>query len=44
MATAAFAGYYKNKNASNKRWLRDVFEKGDLYVFYVASESLKCDA
>jgi acyl-CoA synthetase (AMP-forming)/AMP-acid ligase II len=30
MAKAAFAGYYKNKDASNKRWIRDVFEKGDL--------------
>ena len=32
MATAAFTGYYKNKNASDKRWIRNVFRKGDLYV------------
>ena len=32
MMTAAFAGYYKNQTASEKRWIRDVFKKGDLYV------------
>ena len=30
MMEAAFAGYYKNKTASDKRWIRDIFEKGDL--------------
>ena len=32
MMTASFAGYYNNQNASDKRWIRDVFKKGDLYV------------
>jgi acyl-CoA synthetase (AMP-forming)/AMP-acid ligase II len=32
MAKAAFTGYYKNQNAGDKRWIRGVFEKGDLYV------------
>ena len=32
MMAAAFAGYYKNQTASEKRWIRDVFKKGDLYV------------
>jgi acyl-CoA synthetase (AMP-forming)/AMP-acid ligase II len=26
-----FAGYYKNVGASDKRWMRNVFRKGDLY-------------
>ena len=30
-ASAMFAGYYKNPNASQKRFLKDVFEKGDLW-------------
>ena len=29
---AMFAGYYKNEAASNKRFISDVFKKGDLYV------------
>jgi acyl-CoA synthetase (AMP-forming)/AMP-acid ligase II len=28
---AAFAGYYQNKGAGDKRFIRDVFEKGDLW-------------
>ncbi|KXT01135.1 hypothetical protein AC578_10891 [Pseudocercospora eumusae] len=28
---ASFKGYYKNESASQKRWLRDVFAKGDLW-------------
>ena len=32
MAKEAFVEYYKNKNATDKRWIRNVFEKGDLYV------------
>lgn len=30
-ADAVFAGYYKNKGAGDKRKIRDVFEKGDLW-------------
>lgn len=28
---AAFAGYYNNESASNKRMIKDVFQKGDLW-------------
>ncbi|EXJ69525.1 uncharacterized protein A1O5_07561 [Cladophialophora psammophila CBS 110553] len=30
-ADTAFAGYYKNKSASDKRKIRDLFQKGDLW-------------
>lgn len=33
LVAAAFAGYYKNKDASSKRRIRNIFEKGDLYGF-----------
>lgn len=28
---AIFAGYWKNQEATDKRFARDVFKKGDLY-------------
>lgn len=31
MASRVFRGYYKNDSASDKRWMRDVFAKGDLW-------------
>lgn len=31
MRQAAFLGYFKNEQASEKRWMYDVFEKGDLW-------------
>lgn len=31
MAEQVFKGYYKNQAASDKRWLRNVFEEGDLW-------------
>jgi acyl-CoA synthetase (AMP-forming)/AMP-acid ligase II len=31
MKEAVFRGYYKNESASDKRWMRDAFEPGDLY-------------
>jgi acyl-CoA synthetase (AMP-forming)/AMP-acid ligase II len=31
MAEAVFKGYFKNLEASQKRWLRNVFREGDLY-------------
>ena len=31
MMESAFKGYYKNKTASDKRWMRNVFQKGDVW-------------
>ncbi|WPB08043.1 uncharacterized protein RHO25_012707 [Cercospora beticola] len=31
LAETVFKGYYKNQSASDKRWARDVFKKGDLW-------------
>lgn len=31
MKEAAFKGYFKNEGASGKRWIRNVFEAGDLW-------------
>jgi acyl-CoA synthetase (AMP-forming)/AMP-acid ligase II len=31
LAAAAFKGYFENATSTEKRWLRDVFEKGDLW-------------
>lgn len=35
--TANWNGYLKNTAAENKRYLRDAFQKGDMYVYSVAS-------
>jgi acyl-CoA synthetase (AMP-forming)/AMP-acid ligase II len=37
----AFVGYYKNQQATEKRFLTDVFEKGDLY--YRCGDALRRD-
>jgi acyl-CoA synthetase (AMP-forming)/AMP-acid ligase II len=37
----AFTGYYKNQGATEKRFLKDVFEKGDLW--YRCGDALKRD-
>ena len=37
--TAAFSGYYKNPEATNKKFERDVFKKGDLY--YRSGDALR---
>ena len=39
--TSAFAGYYKNPSATSKKFVRDVFVKGDLY--YRTGDALRRD-
>ena len=38
---AAFAGYYRNEGATKKKFLRDVFKKGDLW--YRSGDALRRD-
>ncbi|KAL4905250.1 hypothetical protein BDW74DRAFT_185296 [Aspergillus multicolor] len=38
----AFQGYWENEEATNKKFLRDVFKKGDLY--YRSGDALRRDA
>ncbi|CAJ2504685.1 Uu.00g120790.m01.CDS01 [Anthostomella pinea] len=40
--TPAFPGYYKNKEATDQKYVRDVFAKGDLY--YRTGDALRRDS
>lgn len=41
-AEAAFKGYFKNPEASNKRWMKNVFQTGDL--FFRSGDVMRTDS